>query len=294
MKPYNTLQFARSYEFAGAIVSLPRSGLKVIQRRIRGQYYDLLGVYPFVHEVDVALLELDLQELSSDVVSLVMVADPFCSPQMLENTTHWEVSRPFKRQSMLNLQTDDAPPWSKNLRRDIRIGTASNDLSWAKPGADSARTFWNLYQRIVEKHQVDGIARLSEKSIEQQLSCQGASMLIATDSKQVSGAAIIFRVGDWANLHLMAVHPGAMKSCAGAALLAQTIEQLRAEGSRLFNLGGSAGLQDAANDGLWKFKKRWGDCTGETALLGKVLNPSAYQTLCSGRQRRPFFPAYRG
>ena len=60
----------------------------------------------------------------------------------------------------------------------------------------------------------------------------------------------------------------------------------------LIDLGGGAGTEVTATDGLSLFKKGFANAERRNHLVGKVLDPEAYAAL-SGGGGAAFFPAYR-
>ena len=61
------------------------------------------------------------------------------------------------------------------------------------------------------------------------------------------------------------------------------------------NLGGTAGVDADANQGLASFKRGWSWETRTALFCGKILNLSVYRELvqASHGEHRDFFPAYR-
>jgi hypothetical protein len=104
--------------------------------------------------------------------------------------------------------------------------------------------------------------------------------------------AIFFRHGTTAHYHLAAYSDEGYRSGASFALFDVALDVLRADAAVL-DLGGAAGLTDAADDGLSRFKRGWSTGVRPAYIGGVILDRIAYRAATARRGRSDFFPAYR-
>ena len=82
MSLYGRPDYARTCRHLGVPRTLPRSGVSVLVRPVAGEpdAFDACAPYPLLHVPDWPAFAADLEALD-DLVSLVAVVDPACTPE---------------------------------------------------------------------------------------------------------------------------------------------------------------------------------------------------------------------
>ena len=290
-------RYAAALSEFGTVVLLPRSGGSLLRRSIPGtDLSDLCGPYPLFACADWAALGTDLAELEG-AVSVVVVADPLGRhDEALLRDAFPDLVRPFKRHYVADLTVPLDRRLSPNHRRNLRkVPPDLRTERVADPGTcldDWAR----LYETLVARHEIRGIAAFSKASFEQQFRVPGLRAWRAEIGGATVGMVLWYVAGTFAYYHLTAVAPDGYRARCVYPLLRHALEDLAAEGVLVAELGGAAGLDDDPSDGLAAFKQGWSTGTVVAHLCGRVLDRDAYDRLSQGRSAAAaaFFPAYRG
>ena len=296
---YLSAEYGQSFRPAGRIVTLPRSGLQLIEREIRPGASDLIGLYPYSMCRDFAALETkeDRAALSATgAVAVSFVADPFAGDAVRAALAGWTVCRRFKTQFVIDLASDWRAARSRTVRRFVRRGAARQKITTTPADPSQAADFWRLYQNTIRRHGVSGIQRLSRAIITQQLGVPGAYMVASSIDGRITGMALCYVHASHVSGDLICFDDRHYADYTSYVLFDAAAAHAEGLGCRWFNLGGPAGLKDDPEDGLYQFKRRWSRTTRETTLCGQVLNSPAYDRLCAEAECDPesaFFPAYR-
>jgi len=120
-------------------------------------------------------------------------------------------------------------------------------------------------------------------------------LLVGRAHDEIVGAHLVAIHGNVAYSHLAAFSPRGYESWAAYGIYWATLDYLTARGVEHLDLGGAAGLEAAATDGLSRFKRGWSNMTRLVYLCGRVLDPPRYAQICQcpGRGGTEYFPAYR-
>ena len=293
---YMSRSFGESYRAFGDIVHLPRTGLHLLKRPIRGPLYDLIGVYPYSMSADWSGLNHDIDDLrQGGAVSVVFVADPFQSETVGSLTKDWALSRHFKTHYVVDLRQDWRGNRRKQERRITRRALEALRLDVLSDPVPLAPALWELYQTTIDRKQVTGMQRLSLDTIERQLAIPGAVVITAQDETGLAGASLSFDHGQTSACHIMFLSEESRRSHTSHALIYVSLAELQKRGCSFTNLGGPAGNDDDPSDGLARYKYRWTRETCSAVICGSILDPVAYRDLEAeaGTGSTGFFPSYR-
>lgn len=294
---YGLSEYAQSLAEFGSPLWLPYSQGHVLLRPIPGAgAVDATGCYPLFACAEPGGLVEDLATLrASGAVSLTLVTDPlgkFTGSDL--ETTFSALARPYKAHYLVDLTGDPAQLGTAHHRRNARrCARQATFATCEHPGAH-LDTWTRLYDHLIDRHQITGTARFSRRAFAQQLELPGAMLVQAVDAQaKVLGMQLWFTDAKRAWHHLSAYSPaGYRQGGVSYGLMAHALVELKARGVMVADLGAGAGLQDAAADGLSRFKKGWSTHTRNAWLCGAVLDPDRYAELAGG-QRTAYFPAYR-
>lgn len=158
----------------------------------------------------------------------------------------------------------------------------------------------SLYDRLIARHNVHGIARFSRSAFQLQLETPGIIAYKATLNNELVGMVLFFKMNDAIYYHLAGYTTAGYDHRASFGIFFQAIQDFQAMGFKWLNMGGGAGLSDqtgaaTSENGLVRFKKGWTTETRTAWLCGKILNPSIYNQLTQQKETDTthFFPAYR-
>jgi hypothetical protein len=269
----------------------------ILERSIPGTLHrDAMGCYPLFACRDWSRLRDDIENLGEELVSLVLVTDPFgdYTPESLRHTFN-DLAKPFKEHFVVDLK---APPETfvhAHHQRNARKALERMTVERCEEAASCAEDWNNLYANLVARHDIRGIARFSTSSFAQQLRVPGAVMLRALHEGQAVGMTWWFVSGGVGYYHLGAYSDSGYELRASFALFWRAIELLKGEGLRWLDLGAGAGFGNGATDGLSRFKRGWSNGTGMAYLCGRIFDRARYEETAQakGIQATDYFPAYR-
>lgn len=278
----------------GRPVALERSRGWCLLRPIEGtDACDACGPYPLCVCDDWKRIAEDAAALSSAAVSLTLVTDPFAdvSPRTLAGAFP-DLCIPFKRHYVVRPGT---APVDDHHRRNVRVGLRNTEVD-IEDGADRWLPDWiRLYDHLVLRHSIDGVARFSPESFARQFRVPGMLVARATVAGDVVGMTLWAVDGERAYYHLGAYDDRGYRARASYAMFSRVFDALAARGVREVGLGAGAG-ERASSAGLERFKRGWATETRQVYLCGRILDQAAYEAACRSRGRlgvQGFFPAYR-
>ena len=274
---------------------LPRCGGSILVRRTPDlDDADGIGPYPLFACADWAGLAADLDDLREELVSVSLVADPFgawileeleaCFPDLLV---------PFKEHHVVDLAGGAKGGISSHHRRNARKALRDVDVEIVSPPADLLDDWIALYDNLVRRHEITGIAAFSPAAFAAQFEVGGLVAIRASVEGETVGATLWLVQGDVAYYHLGAYSQRGYELKASFALFATALEHFAREGLAWLSLGAGAGLGDGEGDGLDRFKEGWSTGTRTAYLCGRILSPSRYEELSRGVADTSYFPAYR-
>jgi hypothetical protein len=274
---------------------LSRSNGWVLSRRIDGSAArDAMGPYPLFFCQSWQRLVDDLADLSADLVSVVLVTDPFgeFDQPMLDRC--FDRVTGFKEHYVADLAGDPAAFVSASHRSRARRALRDVEVTVSEDPSEHLEMWDALFADLCRRHAVTGIRAFSRRAFEHQLTIPGLVMFEARRGHDIVGLDLWYEQGDAAYGHLAAFSDVGYE--VGASYATKwTMLQHFSERVRWVDLGGTPGLTAATGDGLAMFKAGWSNTTKPVYLCGRVLQPSVYEDLSRrrGSAASTYFPAYR-
>jgi PAS domain-containing protein len=278
----------------GPVRALPRSGGSVIVRDIGASgHRDAMGPYPIFSCADWDGLAEDLRGLADELVAVSLVVDPFggwttdtlrrCFPDVL---------RHFKDHYVVELGPDPLARAHPHLRRNIARARRELEVEVVADPIGFADEWEALYEQLIARHGIRGVAAFSRRSLTAQLAVPGLVALRAVADGVTVGASLWYEQGDVAYYHLAAYDRTGYERRASFALFASAFELFAQRGLRWISLGAGAGAAGDPDDGLSRFKRGWSTATRPAWFGGRVLRREVYDRL-AGAGNGEWFPAYR-
>ena len=292
MSGYLHQAYAESLREFGAPLALERSGGWLLKRAIpQTASYDAMGCYPFFCCEDWSQLHADLQQLEHELVSVSLVTDPFgefdvdylreCFP---------DVVKPFKQHFVTDLERPlesfVRPHHLRNVKKALQVVQVERCLE----PLEFLDDWVSLYQTLIERHSITGIAAFSRTSFERQLSVPGINAFRATENDATVGMLLWYEQGDRAYYHLGAYGKRGYEAGASFALFDYALRYFCSRQLKWLNLGAGAGTSNS-DSGLTRFKQGWSNGVRTAYFCGRVFARDKYQQLST--QSTEYFPAYR-
>jgi hypothetical protein len=275
---------------------LPRSHGWILQRSIPGSSAnDAMGCYPLFVCRDWSALGADLETLSRDLVSLVLVTDPFgdyTEAQLKEIFP--DVVRPFKEHFVADLTEAPGSFVSKHHRYYSQRALKSVTVEECADPSLMLEEWCRLYECLVARHGLSGIKAFSRSSFARQLAVPGLVMFRALADGETVGAHLWYVDQDIAFSHLAATNERGYELMAAYALYWRALESFSGR-ARYVDLGAGAGLGSQGSGGLTQFKRGWANATRLTFFCGRIFDQSNYRELSAAKMagETQYFPAYR-
>ena len=275
---------------------LKRSGGWILERPIPGtDFRDATGCYPVFACCDWTRIREDLEEIDRDLVSLVLVTDPFgrYSEDILRGTFN-DLVVPFKQHFVVELDCPLGTFVRQHHQREARRGLKMVVVEKAANPADWNHTWQLLYSDLVKRHGITGLPAFSATSLEKQLQVPGAHLFRASREGEIVGMAFWFITGQEGYYHLAACNESGYRNGASYALLWRGLEYFQGNGIKRIALGAGAGSTNMNNDGLVRFKEGWATRTQTVFLCGRIFDRERYRSLAlASNSTATYFPVYR-
>jgi hypothetical protein len=300
MNGYSHPAYAASLSEFGRPRPLPRSGGWLLERPITPTpYRDAMGCYPLFACRDWSKLDLDLEELSDDLVSVAIVADPFgdYDPARLRKCFPTLVT-PFKEHLVTDLSRAPESFVAAQHRRKARKALERLEVERCEDAMLFLNDWIELYANLIERHGIRGLSAFSDGAFKAQLAVPGISMFRATHNNETVGITLWYTErytdGEVAYYHLGAYSEPGYKLEASFALFWRALEWFSSQGVKWLNLGAGAGLS-GSDDGLTRFKRGWSTGTRTAYFCGRIFDQSKYEEAMRDRNltASDYFPAYR-
>jgi hypothetical protein len=297
MRPtgYLSEKYTQSMSQLGRPVRLSRSGGFLLRRVIEGtDDFDAIGPYPLFCCTDWSSLPADLAELEGQVVSVVVVTDPFGleDPSALGDGFSHGLVR-YKDHFVIDLEIPLEQSACAHHRRNARRALSRLTVEEIAEPRQYLDTWCGLYSELIDRHRITGLSGFSPGSFEVQLEVPGlVAFRAADDGGNTVGMVLWYIQGPVAYYHLAAYSSDGYAEKASYALFWAGAERLRGR-VRWLSLGAGAGATCDGSDGLTRFKKGWSTLVRPTYLGRHVAWPSRYAELCGDLPKSGFFPAYR-
>lgn len=296
MTGYLHPKYAESLDSFGTPRELPGSRGIVLQRSISGfDYLDAMGCYPIFVCQNWDLLESDLESIEESLVSLALVTDPFGEYDV---NALWrsfpDKMIPFKEHFVVDLSRPLDTFVHSHHRRNARQALKKIRVEQAANPASFLDDWMDLYQALIEKHHITGIAAFSRESFAAQFNVPGMVAIRAVYNDATVGMLLWYEQGSKAYYHLGAYSPLGYQVGASFALFDYSIRYFAEQQFEWLNLGAGAGL-GSEQSGLSRFKQGWSTGTRTAYFCGRVFDRKKYQELVIARSvpATDYFPAYR-
>jgi len=292
---YANERYARSLEEFGAVRRMPRFGGWLLVSPIAGSHvFDGMGCYPLFCCVDWRALAADFDSLAGDLVSVRLVTDPFANADLDRLTAAFpDRCYEYKR----HFVTDLSQPLEKTIAghhmRNVGKTLDSLEVRQSTDDVDLILKWQPLYDTLIRRHEIRGIAQFSSASFEKQSKVPGFISFSALDGHNTCGMNWWYVCGDVVYYHLGAYSERGYECRASYALFWSALQHFATLGLRWACLGAGAGLQ-SAESGLTRFKRGWATTTRPAYFCGRIFNPAAYAKLvAAANAQSEYFPAYR-
>jgi hypothetical protein len=152
-----------------------------------------------------------------------------------------------------------------------------------------------LYETLVKRHNIKGIAAFSSESFARQLAVPGIVALRAVRGGSTVGMLLWYSQENRAYYHLGAYSSAGYELGASFALFCYSTQYFAERGLEWLDLGAGAGAVTETQSGLSRFKQGWSTGTRTAYFCGRTFNNEKYQKLIKAQQLAPtkYFPAYR-
>jgi hypothetical protein len=297
MDGYGHPGYAASLAEFGSVQDLRACKGWILKRRIQGaSSCDAIGCYPLFACEDWRYLPDDLHALQGKLVSVTLVADPFGNyDETLLRVCFPDTLIPFKEHFVIDLNRPLYSLVSEHHRRYASKALQTVTVERCEHPTLILDEWINLYQNLIERHRIRGIAAFSRNSFEQQLRVPGMVAFRASVQETTAGMLLWFVQGDRAYYHLGAYESRGYEHHASFALFWIALKYFAGIGLHWINLGANPGMSDNQQNGLARFKQGWSTGTRTAYLCGRICNPVQYRELAAARQPAGtgYFPAYR-
>jgi hypothetical protein len=289
--------YAESLSEFGKPRLLSRSEAWILERGMPGcGYRDAMGCYPLFACRNWAELRVDLEELTQDLVSLAVVTDPFGAYDANDlRRCFKDVVTVYKQHFVVDLSLPVERFVSTHHRRNARKALQQVQVEQCSDPRDFIGEWTSLYDKLIERHRIQGIAVFSKAAFDMQLRVPGMIAFRADHRQRTVGMTLWCVQDSAAYYHLGAYDEMGYRLRASFALFRSAFEYLAAQGIRWLSLGAGAGVTSRRDDGLSRFKRGWSSGTRTAYLCGRILQPDRYRELAEirGTASSRYFPAYR-
>lgn len=294
MEGYSHHLYAESFSEIGQPFFLPKCKGWLIKRRIPGtDYFDAMGCYPLFSCGDWNRLEEDILELDKEMVSVVLVTDPFAPITQEKLKEIFSFCKLYKEHCVTDfsqsINTSVSKRTIKHAVRALKQIVVERSLN----PVEHINEWILLFDHLIQRHNIKGIRAFSEKSFNQLFRIPGFELFVARAGEEIVGAEVFLRQGLFGYAHLVAISPLGYRLNASYALDWTAIQYF----SKILVCldHGSGSDNNPADDGLLQYKRRWATDMRPVFLCGKVINQKAYNEIVSDKviKDTEYFPAYR-
>jgi len=298
MNGYSHPGYAASLAEFGNPRALPRSMGWILERPIvPTPYRDAMGCYPLFACRDWSKLDLDLEELSGELVSLAIVADPFGDHDAAQLRKSFPtLVTPFKEHLVTDLSHSTESAVAAQHRRKAQKALGRLDIERVEDATLFGDEWIELYANLIQRHGISGLTAFSANSFRLQLAVPGISMFRAIRGHETVGMTLWYTDRGVAYYHLGAYSELGYELEASFALFWRALEYFSSQRLQWLDLGAGAGIsaQDHS-DGLTRFKRGWATGTRTAYFCGRIFDQSKYEEAMKRRNvtATNYFPAYR-
>ena len=292
---YAHRDYAASLAEFGVPRHLPRSDSWLLERAIPdSDHRDAMGPYPLWFCAGADGLAADLDDLADELVSVVVVADPF-GPLEPTKPAGFDRVEPFKAHFVTDLERPLEEIVRPSHRTNVRRAHRHVEVALVEDPPSRLDRWLELWTVLCDRHGIDGLRAFSPTAFAAQLAVPGIVMFEARAAGEIVGLDLWYVHDDVAYGHLVAFSDEGYRLRASYATKWAVLEHFAAHPRvRWLDLGGGAGAADA-DDGLSQFKRGWATGTRIAHLCSRILRPDVYDELTRRRDRvdTAYVPAYR-
>ena len=291
---YRHPDYATSLGEFGRPRHLPLSDGWILQRPIPSSpHKDAMGVYPFFTCRHWHRLAADLDGLEADLVSLIIVTDPFadCNRHTLEKG--FQKVLPYKDHYVADLSNPPESFIKKSHQATVRRARKWVEVEVCETPLDRLEVWLELFSVLTRRHGISGLRAFSERAFATQLAIPGLVMFEARSNGEIVGLDLWYVMDDIAYGHLVAFSDLGYKLRASYATKWEVLAYFYKK-VRWVDFGAGAGLS-AKSSGLTDFKRGWSTGTKPVYLCSRIFQPGPYRELATAKQAEhsEYFPAYR-
>lgn len=294
---YASAAYAESLAAFGRPRPLPQAGGWLLERPIPGSdLRDAMGPYPLFCCADWSALGRDLAGFAGELVSLLVVTDPFGPLDRAELAALFpDLTRAYKPHFVVDLQRPLFESLPTHHRRNLRRALAGVEVEICTTPRAWLEDWVALYDVLIQRHAIRGIAAFSRASFARQFEVPGLLVLRAREGDRTVAMHLWLRDGARAYYHLGAASARGYELRAAYALMHAALEHFAREGLAWADIGAGAGADPRADDGLTRFKAGWATGTRPVHLCGRIFDRAAYTGLAErcAAPRAGYFPLYR-
>jgi hypothetical protein len=294
---YSHPLYAQSLAEFGTPLELPRCGGWILKRQIPGYGdYDGMGCYPLFTCQDWSMVEDDLENVGSQLVSLALVADPF-GRYRATDLRRWfrDVVIPFKEHFIVDLRCSPDAVVSEHHLRNARKALQRIRVEPCTDPNQFLNDWLELYRYLISRHGISGIAAFSRHAFQYQIAVPGLVAFRAEYEGATVGMVLWYIQNDVGYYHLGAYSEKGYELTASFGLFRQAIDYFAASGLRWLDLGAGVGTASAIDSGLSRFKRGWATSHRTAHFCGRIFNRATYGEIAKahGSIAINYFPAYR-
>jgi hypothetical protein len=175
MSGYASAEYAQSLAEFGTVRALPACGGWVLERAIAGTgSHDAIGCYPLFACSDWSQLGADIDALGTSLVSVTLVTDSFAATNFDGLARIFpDLTRPYKEHFVADLRVPADKGVDAHHRRNAERGLSGTTIEISERPLGWLDEWCALYEHLVARHSIRGIARFSAESFRQQLLVPG-------------------------------------------------------------------------------------------------------------------------
>jgi hypothetical protein len=292
---YAHADYAASLAAFGTPRHLRRCDGWILERQIPGTpYRDAIGPYPLFSCRDWSKLAHDLEEIGTDLVSLMVVPAPFdgYARPLLEQCFTQVI--PFKSHYVIDLTQPVEKIVKKSHRDTVARAVKKVEVSQCLDPVDHLAKWIELFDVLATRHRITGMRAFSPDAFAKQLTIPGMVMFEARADGETVGLDLWYVQGDVAYGHLVAFSELGYELRASYATKWFMLNYFAGK-VRWVDLGGGAGMISSGTDGLSVYKEGWSTGTVPAYLCCRIFDHSLYDALSAscGATGSRYFPAYR-
>jgi len=286
---YATVAYAAAFGFGSIDVEEWETAL-LTRPTPQKSWSDALGCYPVAVFGQSPDLKAGLERLrQANLVSVALVVDPVTSPSPAALADAFPICRPFKTHYLMDREAGPVR-FARNHRRSIR--KSLKYCSFEPVDLRENLDLWQkLYGHTVARHHVTGIPAFAPSYFRALAGMPEVTALAARHHGDIVAITLWVRNGDIVYAHLKGGSPDALKTQATHGLMAAANDHFG--DCRIIHLGGAAGLDADAGDGLAHFKSGFANRQVTAYFCGSCLDADRYAALAGAQPQTSFFPAYR-